>query len=172
MRQPVFEILFESLVENLMDTMQKSVLIAHTLIALGIIALVLMQRGKGADAGAAFGAGASGTVFGSRGASSFFSRATAILATAFFVSSLTLAYMSSQRSTGPTSLLDGAEVVAAPASEAPEADAELPLSDMPSLDATEGEQDLSVPGSVPRSATGDDELPTLEEEVPADGEAP
>ena len=69
-----------------MDTLQKSVLIAHTLIALLIIVLVLLQRGKGADAGAAFGAGASGTVFGARGSSSFFSRATAVCATAFFVS--------------------------------------------------------------------------------------
>ncbi len=150
-----------------MDTMHKSVLIAHTLIALGIIALVLMQRGKGADAGAAFGAGASGTVFGSRGSSSFFSRATAVLATAFFVSSLTLAYMSSQRSTGPTSLLDDAEIVAAPANDVPASDAELPLSDMPSLNPTEGEQDFPAAGSVP----GDAELPTLDEEVPADGEA-
>lgn len=79
-----------------METIQKAVLIAHTLIAIGIIALVLLQRGKGADAGAAFGAGASGTVFGSRGSGSFFSRATAILATAFFASSLTLAYLSAQ----------------------------------------------------------------------------
>lgn len=84
-----------------MDTIQKAVLITHTIIALGIIALVLMQRGKGADAGAGFGAGASGTVFGARGSGSFFTRATAILATAFFASSLTLAYMSSQRTTGP-----------------------------------------------------------------------
>ena len=84
-----------------MDTIHKAVLIGHTLIALFIIILVLMQRGKGADAGAAFGAGASGTVFGSRGSSSFFSRATAVLATAFFASSLTLAYMSSQRVEGP-----------------------------------------------------------------------
>ena len=71
---------------------------SHTLIALLIIALVLLQRGKGADAGAAFGAGASGTVFGARGSGSFFSRATAVCATAFFVSSLTLAYLSSQGS--------------------------------------------------------------------------
>ena len=74
-----------------MDTIQKAVLITHTLIALLIIVLVLLQRGKGADAGAAFGAGASGTVFGARGSASFFSRATAVCATAFFVSSLTLA---------------------------------------------------------------------------------
>jgi len=89
-----------------MDSMQTTVLIIHTLIALGIIALVLIQRGKGADAGAAFGSGSSGTVFGSRGSTSFFSRATALLATAFFATSLTLAYLSSQRSGTPDSLLE------------------------------------------------------------------
>jgi len=90
-----------------MDSMQTTILIIHTLIALSIVALVLIQRGKGADAGAAFGSGASGTVFGSRGSTSFFSRATAVLATAFFATSLTLAYISSQRSGAPESLLEG-----------------------------------------------------------------
>ena len=94
-----------------MSTLQTVVLIAHTLIALAIIALVLLQRGKGADAGAAFGAGASGTVFGARGSASFFSRTTAVLATAFFISSLALAYMSSQRATAPGSLLENAPAV-------------------------------------------------------------
>lgn len=94
-----------------MSTLQTVVLIAHTLIALAIIALVLLQRGKGADAGAAFGAGASGTVFGARGSASFFSRTTAVLATAFFISSLALAYMSSQRATAPESLLENAPAI-------------------------------------------------------------
>jgi len=94
-----------------MSTMQTAVLIGHTFIAILIIILVLLQRGKGADAGAAFGSGASGTVFGASGSSNFFSRATAIMATLFFASSLTLAYMSSQRSTdGPDSLLENAPV--------------------------------------------------------------
>ena len=146
-----------------MDTMQKAVLIAHTLIALGIIGLVLMQRGKGADAGAAFGAGASGTVFGARGASSFFSRATAVLATAFFVSSLTLAYMSSQRSTGPASLLDDAEVVSAPANDAPVVVSDE-LSDLPSIEATDGEQIMPTVNTAP----AEEELPSLDEEVPLD----
>ena len=84
-----------------MDSLQTMVLIVHTVIALLIIVLVLMQRGKGADAGAAFGSGASGTVFGARGSSNFFSRTTAILAAAFFVSSLSLAYISSQRTDTP-----------------------------------------------------------------------
>jgi preprotein translocase subunit SecG len=125
-----------------MDTLQKTVLIAHTLIALLIIVLVLLQRGKGADAGAAFGAGASGTVFGARGSSSFFSRATAICATAFFVSSLTLAYLSSQGSATPASLLEGAPVVEADVDEVPELSDEMPVSDMPSLEPTDDSIDM------------------------------
>jgi len=125
-----------------MDTLQKAVMIAHTLIALLIIVLVLLQRGKGADAGAAFGAGASGTVFGARGSSSFFSRATAVCATAFFVSSLTLAYLSSQGSTAPTSLLEDAPVPEAETETPPELSDELPVSDLPSLESSEEDVDL------------------------------
>jgi preprotein translocase subunit SecG len=125
-----------------MDTIQKAVLIAHTLIALLIIALVLLQRGKGADAGAAFGAGASGTVFGARGSSSFFSRATAICATAFFVSSLTLAYLSSQGSATPESLLEDAPPVEAETETVPELSEDMPVSDLPSLEPTEDVPDL------------------------------
>jgi len=77
--------------------MSSVILVIHVFLALGITALVLLQRGKGADAGAGFGAGASGTVFGARGSSSAFSRATAILATLFFITSLTLAYLSGRR---------------------------------------------------------------------------
>ena len=138
-----------------MDTISKAVLIAHTLIALGIIALVLLQRGKGADAGAAFGAGASGTVFGARGSGSFFSRATAILATAFFVSSLTLAYLSSQHSSGPSSLLEEAAVVEEQLEEAPVINEDMPVSDMPSLELADDEP----------------AIPALEEEAPAEDPA-
>ena len=83
---------------------QQVVLMFHVAVALLIVALVLLQRGKGASAGTGFGAGASGTVFGSRGSSSFLSRATALLATLFFGTSLSLAYLSGQR-TAPTSVL-------------------------------------------------------------------
>jgi|TARA_B110000196_G_C20853025_1_gene523717 preprotein translocase subunit SecG len=89
-----------------MSTIQTIVLIAHTVIALLIIVLVLLQRGKGADAGAAFGSGASSTVFGSQGSSNFFSRTTAILAASFFISSLSLAYLSSQQADTPDSLIE------------------------------------------------------------------
>jgi len=125
-----------------MDTIQKAVLIAHTLIALLIIVLVLLQRGKGADAGAAFGAGASGTVFGARGSSSFFSRATGVCATLFFISSLTLAYLSSQSTSEPTSLLENAPVVEAEVDVVPELSDETPVSDTPSLESSEDSADL------------------------------
>ena len=91
-----------------MTTLHLAILIGHTVVALITIALVLLQRGKGADAGAAFGSGASGTVFGARGSSNFFSRATAILATVFFVSSLGLAYLSSQTAGTTDSILQDA----------------------------------------------------------------
>ena len=93
-----------------MTTIQTIVLSVHTVIALLIIALVLLQKGKGAEAGAAFGSGASDTVFGAKGSSNFFSRATAILATAFFVSSLSLAYLSSQQADVPDSLLESVAI--------------------------------------------------------------
>ena len=141
-----------------MGNIQSTFLIIHTLIALAIIGLVLLQRGKGADAGAAFGAGASGTVFGARGSSSFFSRATAVLATAFFATSLTLAYLSSQRTTGPESLLENAPAVeteqALPA--APPADEQLPAA-LPELEDAE-------------PAAEDPGLPVLDEEDPASEE--
>ena len=125
-----------------MDTIQKAALIAHTLIALLIIVLVLLQRGKGADAGAAFGAGASGTVFGARGSSSFFSRATAVCATLFFVSSLALAYLSSQSTSAPTSLLEDAPVVETIPEVVPELNEDMPVSDLPALESSEEPGDL------------------------------
>jgi preprotein translocase subunit SecG len=67
--------------------------IVQVLSAVGLVGLILLQHGKGADAGAAFGSGASGTVFGSRGSANFLSRATAWLATVFFAVSLALAYL-------------------------------------------------------------------------------
>jgi preprotein translocase subunit SecG len=77
--------------------MYQAIIIIHVLLGLGIIGLVLMQQGKGADAGAAFGTGASGSVFGAQGAASFLSRTTAILATLFFTTSLGLAVFNGHR---------------------------------------------------------------------------
>ena len=88
-----------------MSWVQTLAVVAHVLFAFSIIGLVLLQRGKGADAGAGFGAGASGTVFGARGSGSFLSRTTAVLATLFFVTSLLLSYLFTQN-TAPTSVVD------------------------------------------------------------------
>ena len=126
-----------------MFTIQSVVLIVHVLISAAIIGLVLLQRGKGADAGAAFGSGASGTVFGARGASNFLSRTTAVLATAFFLTSLGLAYLGSQRAP-VESMMDAVE----PAGEA-----------IPSLSPT-----VESPVGVDELPT----LPTLDEPVPAE----
>jgi preprotein translocase subunit SecG len=80
--------------------------VIHFFSAVGIVALVLVQRGKGADAGAGFGSGASGTVFGARGARTALSRATAVLAAVFMITSLSLTYVGSHRVVEPTSVLD------------------------------------------------------------------
>lgn len=72
--------------------LQTAIIVVHLLVALGVIVLVLLQQGKGADAGASFGAGASATVFGSQGSATFLSRITAVLTAVFFVTSLGLGY--------------------------------------------------------------------------------
>ena len=77
--------------------MENLVTAIHVLAAAGVIGLVLLQHGKGADMGAAFGSGTSGSLFGVSGASNFMSRATAICVAVFFTTSLTLAYMSGHR---------------------------------------------------------------------------
>lgn len=97
-----------------MMTLNTIVLVVHVLVGVMMVGLILIQRGKGADAGAAFGSGASGTVFGARGSANFLSRSTAILAAIFFCTSLGLAYLGSQRE-APKSVLDvAAESVAIP----------------------------------------------------------
>ena len=83
-----------------------TLMVIHFFSAAGIIALVLLQRGKGAEAGAGFGAGASGTVFGARGAGTALSRATAILAGIFMITSLSLTYVGTRTAAAPTSVLD------------------------------------------------------------------
>ena len=115
--------------------LQSVVIMVHVAVALLIIGVVLLQRGKGAEAGSGFGAGASGTVFGARGSSNFLTRLTAVLATLFFVTSLGLAYLAGEQS-APESLLEltlpneqGAEVIGASG-----LDVELPVIPSESVD--------------------------------------
>jgi len=115
--------------------------IFHVLIAIAMIAFILIQKGAGATAGAAFGSGASGTVFGSRGAGNFLSRSTWVLAAGFCLISLTMAVMASRMSMTPET--DLGVVASTPAIEqASEQTADLPVSfesadpsDLPSVDS-------------------------------------
>jgi preprotein translocase subunit SecG len=94
----------------------------HLLVAVAVIALVLLQHGKGADMGAAFGSGSAGSLFGATGSANFLSRSTAVLATLFFLSSLGLAYFGLQQHK-PGSVL---ERTAVPAQTQPAAPAQVP----------------------------------------------
>jgi len=77
--------------------METAILVFHVLAALCVIGLVLLQHGKGADMGAAFGSGSAGSLFGSSGSANFLSRTTGVLAAVFFLTSLSLTYVSSHR---------------------------------------------------------------------------
>jgi preprotein translocase subunit SecG len=117
--------------------------VIHVLLAAGIVGLVLLQRGKGADAGAGFGAGASGTVFGARGSASFLSRTTATLAALFIVTSLTLAYMGGRTVEAPTSVIDRVQTPADTAGqslpELPGVNDAAPSVEAPAQNTNEGE---------------------------------
>ena len=89
--------------------MQTILLVLHIALGLALIAIILLQQGAGATAGAAFGSGASSTVFGARGSASFLTRATGVLAFIFFANSFLLAYLSGQTIT-PKSILERVEV--------------------------------------------------------------
>jgi preprotein translocase subunit SecG len=104
-----------------MDYLFSIILMVHVASALGIIGLVLVQHGKGADMGAAFGSGASGSLFGATGSANFLSRTTAALALVFFLTSLSLAYVASSRSNKSGSIMPDA-VQSAPASTSAPAD--------------------------------------------------
>jgi preprotein translocase subunit SecG len=87
--------------------LQNLITILHGFLCFAIVGLVLLQRGKGADAGAGFGSGASGTVFGARGSATFFSKVTAVLATLFFMTSISLAWFTTRpQAERPGSLVD------------------------------------------------------------------
>ena len=116
------------------------ILAVFVVVSVALVALVLLQQGKGADAGAAFGSGASGTVFGSRGSASFLTRTTGILATLFFALSLTLAYLSNQQ-VEPTSVLEKVQQQEEPVPQ------EVPAADIPAV-----EKETTAPTSdVPTS---------------------
>ena len=125
-----------------MDWVETLVVVLHVVIAVALVALVLLQQGKGANAGAAFGGGASQTVFGSEGSSSFLVRATTLLAIVFFVTSFSLAVFAKQR----------AEVAG---------EAGIPRVEESRSDAAQADDESATEGET-GSGGEDDELPELE----------
>jgi len=125
----------------------------HLFLAVGLVGLVLIQHGKGADAGAAFGSGASATVFGSRGSSSFLSRATAVLAALFFTTSMALAYFASQVDE-PKGLMDDVEAPAVPAPEPVEMRQDVPM--VPGSSGNKSTDDIPV---IPPAAAPAQDVP-------------
>ena len=88
-----------------MNLVESAVLVLHLLAAIAVCGFVLLQHGKGADMGAAFGGGSSGSLFGASGSANFLSRSTAVLATVFFLTSVGLTYLGSQRG-APTGVME------------------------------------------------------------------
>lgn len=130
--------------------MQTLVIVIHVIVAIAIVGLVLLQQGKGADAGASFGAGASQTVFGASGSGNFLVKTTTVAATIFFVTSLMLAmFARDQVGIGTTSglpVVNPALLQQAPVSNAP--------SDVPSIDVPTIEEPVAEPGNP-------DDVPSL-----------
>lgn len=122
------------------QTLQTVLMVVQVLTAVALIGFILIQQGKGADAGAAFGSGASATVFGARGSGNFLSRTTAVLATVFLANSLALAWISKERMQNVSSVMEAAvPTEATPAQGAPvEAAAPAaPESEVPAAPDTE-----------------------------------
>jgi preprotein translocase subunit SecG len=128
-----------------MNWLHTAAIVFHVLIATGIVGLVLLQRGKGADAGAGFGAGASGTVFGARGSASFLSRTTATLAALFFATSLALAYLSGNQPDTATSVVDRAQTQSSEAPALPDAP--------PAVNADAAQQQIEAPTATTPEST-------------------
>ena len=121
------------------------------LAALAMIGLILIQHGKGADMGAAFGSGSAGSLFGASGSANFLSRTTAVLAAVFFACTLLLAYFSHARPAGGGSLLERAAVgaPAVPAAPATGAAGEIPAAAAPAKAASAPAAPVSGPGQIP-----------------------
>src|SRR5687768_14584223 len=139
-----------------MNAILTLVLAVQILTALGMIGLILIQHGKGADMGAAFGSGSSGSLFGASGSANFLSRTTAVLATVFFICTLALAYFGSYRAPESGSVLDRA---AAPAA-APQPAASGPAAQIPGTSAPSAIPGTAAPAVPAIPASGAAQIPT------------
>jgi preprotein translocase subunit SecG len=137
-------------------------LAVHLVIALIIVVLVLLQQGKGAEAGASFGAGASQTMFGSAGSWNFFSRMTAIFATLFFVTSIALAVVANRQATVADPYLPEVEEVDIPVQQAP-ATSEIPVSGDLEIPVMEIPAEAEIPAASEMEEIPTEELPEVPE---------
>jgi preprotein translocase subunit SecG len=144
--------------------MQTILTVFHIFLAVGLIGLILIQHGKGADMGAAFGSGASGTVFGAKGSASFLTRSTALLATLFFVTSMVMAYFAAQTEerTGVMEVLDQP-----PAAQVEEAQP----SDIPPIPIEGGDLPVVIPPAEPAATVETAPAETAPEAVGTSSEA-
>ena len=155
-----------------------ALLILQVLLGVTMIALILLQQGKGADMGAAFGAGASGTVFGARGSGSFFTRTTAILATLFFANSVLLSsplilgdrHAAANR-TVTDSVVTEQPAESAPAPQSGEAGDLPPPSDLPETDNGGAPADTGAPAATEQPAAAEPAASGESKKAPADSAA-
>lgn len=136
-----------------MNVVLTIVLAVQMLTALGMIGLILVQHGKGADMGAAFGSGGSGSLFGASGSANFLSRSTGVLAAVFFACTLLLAYFGNAQPRTSSSVLEGAAVITAPAKAASGA-GQIPATSGP----VSGSAAMAVPAAIAASGAG--QIPT------------
>ncbi|WP_456403721.1 preprotein translocase subunit SecG [Thiolapillus sp.] len=135
--------------------MNTILVIVHLFLSIGLIGLILIQHGKGADAGAAFGSGASSTVFGARGSANFLSRTTGVLALLFFITSLTLAWLAMETARDSGLMIDVQSTETQPI---PAAESDLPT--IPEV-ANDSEAPAAPAETAPAAAaTGADEVKT------------
>jgi preprotein translocase subunit SecG len=137
-----------------MNVILTIVLAVQMLTAIGMIGLILVQHGKGADMGAAFGSGGSGSLFGASGSANFLSRTTGVLATVFFVATLLLAYFGNAQPRTGSSVLEGTRAVAPAPAQAPSGAAQIPGTSAPAAGSS------AVPASPALPASGAAQIPT------------
>ncbi len=163
-----------------MSFMLSAVLVVQVLSALGVIILVLLQHGKGADMGAAFGSGSSGSLFGASGSANFLSRVTGALAAVFFACTLVLAFISQRpgTSSGSGSVMDqpagkageskGSAAPTVPATPASAGKSDIPSAPVPSAPVP-SVTNPSAPASVVTPDSGKPEVPKLDADKPSQG---
>lgn len=145
--------------------MHTILLVIHVVLAIAIVGLILIQQGKGAQVGAAFGGGASGTVFGSRGSATFMSKATAMLSTGFIATSLALAFIATQTVAPPESIADRISVEETGSQN----DSGIRVQSTPAVEVEDDVPAVELDPAPPAADAINDDVPATD--APAEGDA-